>query len=60
MADNTGKGYRKGSVDDRTQFKTKNGHWAKRDTRSGEIIDVKTSDKKPFKGVAREDDGRRN
>ncbi len=59
MAKNTGKGSRKGSVDDRTQFETPSGQHAKRDTETGEIIDVKTSDDKPFKGVAQEGDGRR-
>ena len=60
MAKNTGKGSRIGSVDDRTQFKTPSGHSAKRDTETGQIMDVKTSDKKPFKGVAQEPDKRRS
>ena len=59
MADNTGKGHREGSVDDRTQFETPSGHSAKRDTETGQIMDVKTSDKSKFKGVAEEPDGRR-
>lgn len=60
MAENTGKGYRKGSVRDRTQFDTPAGNKAKRDTDTGRIMDVKTSDKTPFKGVAKEPDGRRS
>lgn len=59
MATNSGKGSRKGSVTERTQFETPSGHSAKRDTETGEILDVKTSDKEPFKGVAQEDDKRR-
>ena len=59
MAKNTGKGSRVGSVKDRTQFDTPSGHKAKRDTETGRIKDVK-SDKKPFKGVAQEKDGRRS
>lgn len=53
MAENTGKGYRKGQVRDRSQFKTPSGNPAKRDTGTGRIIDVK-ADKKPFKGVRTE------
>lgn len=60
MAKNTGNDSRKGSVNDRTQFETPSGHNAKRDTETGQIMDVKTSDKKPFKGVATEPDGRRS
>jgi hypothetical protein len=60
MAKNTGKGSRKGSVKGRTQFKTPSGKWAKRDTKTGRIMDVKTSGNKPFKGVAKEKDGRRS
>jgi len=47
-----GKG-RVGAVKDRTQFKTKSGHWAKRDTSTGKILNVK-SDSSPFKGVTKE------
>lgn len=60
MARNTGKGSRVGSVTDRTQFKTPSGHYAKRDVSTGRITAVKTSDKTPFKGVAKENDGRRS
>lgn len=59
MAKNTGKEFREGSVDDRTQFETPSGNSAKRDTKTGEIIDVKTTDKSKFKGVAEETDARR-
>lgn len=60
MAKNTGKGSRVGSVTGRTQFKTSSGHSAKRDASTGRIMDVKTSSKTPFKGVAKEKDGRRS
>ena len=60
MAKNTGQGSRKGAVKDRSQFKTRAGEYAKRDDESGEIADVKTSDRKPFKGVAKEPDKRRS
>ncbi len=58
MAKNTGKGHRKGAVDKRSQFQRSDGRWVKRDTETGQIIDVK-SDNKPFKGVAKEKDNRR-
>lgn len=61
MATNTGKGSRKGSVDDRTQLNLdpKNGKYVKRDRKTGEFIDVKEDDK-PFKGVAQEPDKRQD
>ncbi len=59
MAKNTGKGSRKGAVKDRTQFETPAGDYAKRDAETGEIIDVKSTDDEPFKGVAKETDDRR-
>ena len=59
MATNTGNGYRKGSVTDRTQTQHPSGDWVKRDTRTGEFMDRKSTDG-PFKGVAREPDGRRS
>lgn len=59
MAKNTGEGYRKGSVNDRTQLQNpRTGHWTKRDTETGKFIDVK-QDSEPFKGIAKEKDGRR-
>lgn len=61
MARNGAKGGgRKGSVTNRTQFQTPSGNYAKRDAATGRIMDVKTSSKTPFKGVAKEDDGRRS
>ncbi len=50
----TGDGHRKGAVRDRTQFKTPSDHYAKRDSKTGRILDVKTTDKTPFKGVRKE------
>ena len=58
MAKNTGKGHRKGSVNDRTQTQTPSGNWVKRDTTTGRFIDQKQGGE-PFKGVAKEKDGRR-
>ena len=58
MATNTGEGFRKGSVTDRTQVHNpKNDTWVKRDADTGKFMDVKSGD--PFKGVAKEEDGRR-
>lgn len=57
MAKNTGDGFRRGAVTGRTQFQRADGHWQKRDERSGHLMEVK-SDSTPFKGVAREPDGR--
>jgi hypothetical protein len=61
MAKHTGKDYRKGAVDNRTQLDLdpKNGKFVKRDRSTGEFIDVK-EDEKPFKGVAKEPDKRRD
>jgi hypothetical protein len=60
MAKNTGAGFRRGSVDDRSQVQNpKNGNWTKRNGDTGKFIDQKT-DGKPFKGVAKEPDGRRD
>ncbi|WP_246880295.1 MULTISPECIES: hypothetical protein [Aeromonas] len=59
MATNTGKGYRQGSVRDRTQVQNPaNGNWTKRDTDTGRFIEQK-QDGEPFKGVAKEVDDRR-
>jgi hypothetical protein len=52
VATNTGNGYRKGAVRDRSQVETPSG-WVKRDADSGRFLDVK-SDGKPFKGVRKE------
>ena len=63
MAKNTGDDHRIGSVDDRTQvLNPVTGRWTKRDrsdsASAGRFMDVK-SDGEPFKGVAKEPDGRR-
>lgn len=49
-----GDGHRNGAVRDRSQFQTPSGNWAKRDRDSGRILDVKTTNKAPFKGVTKE------
>jgi hypothetical protein len=54
---NTGDGYRIGAVRERTQFKRDDGLWQKRDELNGEFMEVK-DDGTPFKGVAKEPDGR--
>jgi hypothetical protein len=55
MAKNTGKGYRKGAVDSRSQaFNPSTQQWVKRESDSGRFLDVK-QDGKPFKGVRKED-----
>jgi hypothetical protein len=50
----TGDGHRNGAVRGRSQTKTPSGHYVKRDADTGRFMDVKTSDKKPFKGVRKE------
>jgi hypothetical protein len=57
MAKNTNDGYRKGAVKGRTQYQRPDGSWQKRDERTGRLMSVK-DDGKPFKGVAKEPDGR--
>lgn len=57
MATNTGKGFRRGAVRGRTQFQRDDGLWQKRDEETGEFMTVK-DDGEPFKGVAKEPDGR--
>ena len=53
MAKNTGKGYRKGPVDDRIQYyKNKIKRWVKFNRKDNEIMNVKNDDK-PFKGVTK-------
>lgn len=62
MAKNTGKDFRKGSVDDRSQLDLdpkKKGKFVKRDMTTGRFIDLK-EDEKPFKGVAKEPDRRKD
>ncbi|HEX8571801.1 MAG TPA: hypothetical protein VF759_03515 [Allosphingosinicella sp.] len=64
MARNTGEGRRVGSVADRTQVQNPvTGDWTKRDRdpdseTAGKFMDVKSGGT-PFKGVAKEPDGRR-
>lgn len=57
MATNTGNGFRRGAVKERTQFKRQDGLWQKRDELTGQLMEVK-DDGEPFKGVAKEPDGR--
>lgn len=57
MARNTGDGFRRGAVSGRTQFQRPDGHWQKRDEGTGHTMAVKRSPG-PFKGVAKEPDGR--
>lgn len=56
MAKNTppGDGHRVGAVRNRSQTQTTSGHYVKRDTVTGQFMDMKTSDKTPFKDVRRE------
>ena len=60
MATNTGKGYRKGAVKDRSQMEidATDGKYVKRDDKTGRFMDIKEGDK-PFKGIAKEPDGRK-
>ncbi len=55
MAKNTGQGYRRGAVRNRSQVRNpKTGVWTKRDKETGRFVDGKADDV-PFKGVRRED-----
>lgn len=49
-----GDGARIGAVRERSQTQTPSGHWVKRDANTGRFMDVKTSEKTPFKGVRKE------
>lgn len=54
MAKNTGEGFRRGAVTERTQVHNpKTNLWVKRDTDNGQFMDNKTSGA-PFKGVRKE------
>lgn len=44
-----------GAVKNRSQFQTPSGLWAKRDTETGRIMDLK-QDGTPFKGVRKENE----
>lgn len=59
MAKNTGEGYRKGSVTDRTQVEGQGGAFVKRDRTTGEFMGAKKDGSK-YKGVAKEPDHRRD
>ena len=59
MAKNTGEGFRRGSVSGRSQvLNPHNDRYVKRDEDTGRFIAVKSTPG-PFKGVAKERDGRR-
>lgn len=49
-----GDGHRIGAVKERSQTQTPSGNWVKRDINTGRFMDVKTTDKTPFKGVRKE------
>lgn len=49
-----GDGHRLGAVKNRSQTQMPSGNWVKRDVGTGRFLDVKTSDKTPFKGVRKE------
>jgi hypothetical protein len=53
MAKNTGHGYRRGEVRDRSQTQTPDGNWVKRDDKTGRFMDQKEGGQ-PFKGVRKE------
>ncbi len=58
MATNTGNGYRKGSVTNRSQtYNPRNDTWVKRNSESGKFVSAKSEN--PYKGVAKEPDKRR-
>ncbi|MBP6497899.1 MAG: hypothetical protein KA253_04415 [Campylobacteraceae bacterium] len=58
MATNTGENHRIGSIKDRSQFHNeKNNTYIKRDDTTGRFMEGKQG--KPFKGVAKEPDGRK-
>jgi hypothetical protein len=51
----SGDGHRNGAVKERSQtYNPKTEHWIKRDKETGQFMDQK-ADKKPFKGVTKED-----
>lgn len=53
MAKNTGKGFRRGAVRDRSQVENpKTETWTKRDARTGRFLSAKAG--APYKGVRRE------
>ncbi|WP_197477771.1 MULTISPECIES: hypothetical protein [unclassified Marinomonas] len=50
----SGDNRRHGAVRKRSQTQMPSGHWVKRDAETGQFMDIKTSDKTPFKGVRKE------
>jgi hypothetical protein len=50
-----GDGHRNGAVRDRSQTQTPAGNYVKRDTGTGRLMVLKTTDKTPFKGVRKEE-----
>lgn len=59
MAKNTGKDYRIGSIDNRSQVRNpRTEQWVKRDDETGRFLGQK-ADGTPYKGVAKERDGRK-
>lgn len=50
----SGDGRRQGAIRNRSQTKTPSGYWVKRNADNGRFMDVKTTDKSPFKGVRKE------
>ncbi|BFO65362.1 hypothetical protein [Chryseobacterium sp. KCF3-3] len=51
----TGDGHRNGAVKGRSQtYNPKTESWVKRDTKTGQFMDVKTSSSTPFKGIRKE------
>lgn len=50
----SGDGHRNGAIRGRSQTQASSGHYVKRDTQTGRFMDVKTTDKSPFKGVRKE------
>jgi len=50
----SGDNHRKGAVRQRSQTRMPSGHYVKRNTTTGRFMDVKTTDKSPFKGVRKE------
>ena len=53
MAKNTGNGSRRGAVKGRSQLKSANGTWIKRNASSGRFMDAKASGGS-FKGIRKE------
>lgn len=58
MAKNTGNNFRRGAVSDRSQFQRPDGNFQKRNDGTGQFMSAKNGGT-PFKGVAKEPDGRR-